>query len=648
MKRTSFFILFLIIGCWAQAQDVKQWIADAPDASAYPNAATLTLFDSTTVDMEDSGLSRYYTHKLIKVLTRDGAKQQRVQVVGYDPLSAYVEIRLIKVYKTDGSEHIISSPVLDYAAPARMIYWGAREKMQEVGRLEIGDVVEIKTFKKGFTYALLQGDDERYIPPMRGHFYDIVPFWSTQPIMQKVYSLRLPAHKQLQYKVYNGKMEVDSSKDKDFQYFTFVKNDIMPAKSEPQMVSQNNVQLKLLLSTSPDWEAKSRWFCGVNEDYDAFTPTPEVQAFVNKLLLPATTEEDSISILTHWVADNMRYSGISMGKGEGFTLHNAKMNFTDRCGVCKDKASLLISMLRAAGFESYAAMTMAGERIEDIPADQFNHSVTVVKRHSGEWQVLDPTWVPGVRELWSSAEQQQGYLMGLPQGADLKYTPVSAPENHYVRLTGVSELHADGTLKGHFTITAEGQSDASVRGVFRYYKRSLWKQSLEKELLKIHPAAKLIDVVHTDNDKYLEAPVSITYTYEIPEYAFVSDNEIIFTPVLAQEVFKRAMSHLYANTAAESKTYGFKDRCSRLVEVSETVKLPEYKSVVSMPQVEPVQAPHVSFEAAYKLKGNTLQWNEYIKLGKRVYDAQDWPSYRQAVVNQKYMASHPIIISLNK
>ena len=40
-----------------------------------------------------------------------------------------------------------------------------------------------------------------------------------------------------------------------------------------------------------------------------------------------------------------------MGKGEGFTLHNLKMNYTDRCGVCKDIAGTLIAFLRMAGFE---------------------------------------------------------------------------------------------------------------------------------------------------------------------------------------------------------------------------------------------------------------------------------------------------------
>lgn len=42
------------------------------------------------------------------------------------------------------------------------------------------------------------------------------------------------------------------------------------------------------------------------------------------------------------------------------------MNYTDRCGVCKDIAGTLISFLRMAGFEAYPAMTMAGSRVESI------------------------------------------------------------------------------------------------------------------------------------------------------------------------------------------------------------------------------------------------------------------------------------------
>lgn len=647
MKKIFTLLSLLCFVFALNAQNYQELIAKAGDSKTFPNSDVVVIFDSTSVQMQPTGLSYYQMHQLTKILTAEGAKHHNVIKVGYDPLSAYVEIQKVVIYKANGEQIVLKNPVLDYAAPARAIYWGAREKMMEVGRLEPGDALEVVSFKKGYTYALLQSsdDEDKYIPPMRGHFYDIVRFWSNEPVLEKTYVLSTPDDKHLQYEVFYGEL-TSSVKYKDGQaIYTFSKTNIEPAKSESRMVSKNNVNTKLLMSTSPDWYAKGKWFYTVNEDYDAFTPTDEVQAFVNNLLVNAKDELDSISILTHWVADNMRYSGISMGKGEGYTLHNSETNFRDRCGVCKDKASLLISFLRAAGFKSYAAMTMAGERIDDIPADQFNHSVTVVKRRNGEYQLLDPTWVPGVRELWSSAEQQQGYLMGLPEGADLKYTPISPPENHYVKINGKSKLDKEGTLKGRFTITAEGQSDAAVRGIFRYGVRTEWGKNLEKELLKLHPNARLTKVTHTDNDKYLEQAVKITYEYEIPHYALVTENEILFTPPMASGVFKRAMSHLYFDTSQKERTFGFRDRCSRLVEISEEVQLPKYAKALTLPSAEKVNDDDVSFNGGYELNGKKLHFNETIRLGKRVYEAKDWPAFRQAVINQNYFADQKIILN---
>ena len=221
----------------------------------------------------------------------------------------------------------------DYAAPARAIYWGARQIMLEVGRLQPGDIVEYEIAKKGFTYALLTaGDDERFIPPMRG---------------------------ELQFQFYQGECTSSMRYEVGRKVYTFASDDILPFAKEPNMVDLFDAAPKLMMSSTPRWEDKSLWFNKVNEDYGSFTAIPEAQKKVDELIKGKKTEMEKIAVLTHWVADNIRYSGISMGKGEGFTLHNLKMNYTDRCGVCKDIAGTLIAFLRMAGFEAYPAMTMA-------------------------------------------------------------------------------------------------------------------------------------------------------------------------------------------------------------------------------------------------------------------------------------------------
>ena len=272
MKRTFIFLSMLSMLGMAYSQTVTEQLkAVRPDN--YKGYNQVTVFDSTKVLMEESGLSYVNNHQLIKILNFQGAKNNSVFKIDYDPQSAYVEIEKVVVHRRDGSSKVLTNKVCDYVAPARMIYWGASQKMVEIGNLMPGDAIEVWTFRKGFTYALL-ADDSKYIPPMRGHFYDIVPFWANQPVKEKVYSVNVLKNKNLQYNVYNGELSSNVSYNGDRVVYTFSKKDIMPIKREPSMVANNDVETKLLLSTSPNWEAKSMWFYGVNEDYGSFQSTP--------------------------------------------------------------------------------------------------------------------------------------------------------------------------------------------------------------------------------------------------------------------------------------------------------------------------------------------------------------------------------------
>jgi hypothetical protein len=653
--RKVFFILLLLVNtgiCLGVNSPMQDLIKNSGDSKIYPNDNLLVIFDSTIVDVKETGLSYVATHTLTKILNYKGALDLSVVKTGYDPLSAYAEIRKVIIYRNDGTiQEQDMKNVMDYPAPARAIYWGAREKMLEVGRLNPGDAVEVVQFRKGFTYALLMGnedDDSKYIPPMKGHFYDIVEFWSSNPVKNKSYRITLPKDKPLQYRIYNGELQSSVEFEGNSTIYTFTKKEIAPFKSESRMVAASDVATKLLLSTAPDWYSKSRWFYGVNEDFGSFNVTPEIKQKTDEILKGSTTELDSITRLTHWVADEIRYSGISMGCGEGYTLHKGSMTFSDRCGVCKDKAGMLITMLRAAGFESYPAMTMAGSRIDVIPADQFNHSVTIVKLKDKKYHLLDPTWVPFVRELWSSAEQQQQYLMGVPEGADLVTTPLSPPENHYLKISINSALSANGTLTGKLVLTAEGQTDASTRSLFRTTSRSQWYQVVEKEVLKISPLAEVTNVEYGDPINYMTGPIEIKITFNIPGYADISGDRMMITPISAVGIFKNLQPHLYFETSLKERKFAFRDRCSREVEMNESIQLPPKADILYLPQGKKENGAVCAFEDKYKTEGATLTLNIKSSFGKRVYDEQDWPEFRNAVNAQNSLAEEAVILRISR
>jgi hypothetical protein len=641
-KMMGLILLLMLISFPGLSQDdLPKILAAAGSVKDFPNVPYLVVFDRTAVRVEESGLSHVDKEMLYKVLNADGAKTLQSLTFGYDPLSAYVEVKAMKVLRAAGTvETVPLDTIRDYPAPARAIYWGAREIIIPAGRLEPGDGVWVKTYQKGFTYALLgSGTDERYVPPMKGHYYDIVPFYADVPVLLKNYQITLPLTKKLQFEMYNGQARhYVHLRDDQALYFWEVK-DILPFKGEADMVDLSDVAPKLLLSTSPDWQAKSLWFYKVNEDYGSFEFDKEIKDKADEIVRGAKTDWEKIARLTHWVAEEIRYSGISMGEGEGYTLHKGAMTFRDRCGVCKDKAGMLITMLRAAGFVSYPAMTMAGSRIDRIPADQFNHSVTLVKV-DGRYHLLDPTWVPGVRELWSSAEQQQEYLMGVPEGADLQSTPLSPAEKHFIRYRFDSVIGSDGSLRGSVEVTAEGQSDSGLRRMFTRYPIPLWPNELQKEFFRLHPDARISNLVFPDPYD-LSKPMRIRFQIRIPGYLKKGAGSAWVRPLSACLPFQNVLAFLRLDTGLTERKYPFRLRSSQQVEVSENMRIEGFSQPLQPPALQQVSGSGADFSGQAGSRGNSLSLQAKLVLKKRICQPEDWDSVRRSVLEFKKIMETP-------
>lgn len=666
---TAVAIMPLFTGAQAMAKSTAQTDVE----QAFSNAEAVMLLDSTYVNVSGSGSGTFYIVKKEVIQSASAGLARHCVVYDYDPLTAFAQFKYARICKADGSvKEVDVRAAKDYVAPARSIYWGARQIMLELGPIDKGDTIEYEIEKKGFTYALLadnptgfstfgggantlkvgtgaiggrthsyssvsatplaDADEERFTPPMRGQFYDIVPMWVDEPTRRKVYQVELPDTCKLQYHLYqyNGAKEEVKSTANGRQTLRIALANQVPFRKETSMVDLFDVAPKLMLSTTKDWKAKSLWFNHVNENYGSFRTTPEAKKLVKEILKGKKTEMEKIAALTHWVADNIRYVGLTMGKGEGYTLHSLNMDLTDRGGVCKDIAGTLIGLLRTAGFQAWPAMTMAGSRVEQIPADHFNHCVCVVKLKNGTLMPMDPTWVPFCRELWSSAEQQQNYLPGIPEGSDLKETPLSPPENHYIRLIARDTLQADGTLVGIATVQAEGQSDASVRSVFTRGWQSNWQQSMEGEMLKVSPQAQILDVDYGSDPKdYQRAPIKITFRFRIPNYAVGGSEGMLFKPLTMNNFYTHILSFLNVGGNNSTRQYAFRDRCSRQVVVDETMLLPAGMKMQTDPINEDINHAPATLKASLAQSGQTLKLTANAKFFKRVYDAADWQGFKE-------------------
>ncbi len=649
----------LVLGVCIVAGAAQEWDVPAEElarkvagvaAEAYPGADVVTVFDRREVAVEDSGLARTVEHTFAKALTPAGARELAVAEFSFDPLSADVAVVRCRVVSASGLvREIDPASALDVPDPQSMIYWGSRHLLLSVGRIAPGEAVEVVTRRVGFTYALLAdaqgGDESRFVPPMRGHFYDIVPFWSSRPVLEQRYRVAIAPAKQLQYQFYNGSAEVADRIENDLRVVTFTVRDAKPLPSETGQAAWSDVAPKLLLTTARDWRAKSLWFHAVQEEAGCFTVTPELKQVADAVTAGLTRDEDKVAALNHWAAENIRYIGLHMGKGEGYTLHPASMTIRDRGGVCKDKAGILVALLRAAGLESYPAMTMAGERIERLAADQFNHCVTVWRKPDKTTVLLDPTWIPGVREMWSSREQQQEVLMGLPEGADLLTTPLSPPENHPLRVTITSKLLADGTLEGSLKLASEGQADSGIRRAYRGRVRHEWPVVDRQWVAALDPRAEVAGVVRTDPD-LIEEAFALALTFRIPGYARrLDDGALVLTPLAARHPIGEALhaEEIYYSTQPATRRYTAIVGCTKLLVLAERMELPAGATVENLPAAVKLEG-NGSLDAKWTLEGGALLVEETLAFKSRRVEPAQWPELRAALEAFRKLAATPLLV----
>jgi len=643
------FLCVLLFSVMQAQRNYSKLLKESDGNKLYKNVPYIVIYEETGVKMMNSGLNHVNKESLYKIITKQGAKRLQSIILDYDPMSAFVEFKMAQIIKKDGE--IINIPlnaVKDYPAPARAIYWGARQKILPIGRLEPGDGLLIKSYMKGFTYALLLNDEKsednsKYIPPMKGHFYDIVPFYSNYHVLRKTYKLSLPVNKKLQFEFYNGEARHYSRNHGNRLEYFWEKKNIKPIKREKNMVNLSDIAPKLLISTSPDWKTKSLWFYNVNETYGSFEYDDEIMKKVKDITKNCKNDWDKISALTHWVADEVRYSGISMGEGEGFTLHKGTMTFRDRCGVCKDKAGMLITMLRAAGFKSYPAMTMAGSRIDKIPADQFNHCVTLVKVNN-KYHLLDPTWVPGVRELWSSAEQQQEYLMGIPEGADLKTTPLSAPQKHYLKYNINSSLDNNGTLSGKITVSAEGQTDSGFRRIFKRGLKNDWAKNINMLFYMYNPAMSVKDIRYT-NPYDISKAFKVSFSFTIKNYVDKGLKNIYIKPVSSNLPFSMLFSFGRIDMSLSKRKYPFRTRCSQLISVVENLYIPSGLKLKDKITLKAFHGTVAEFKGKIEQRGKKITIRKELKLKKRIYQPENWSSFKKSVNEFKKPENGILILS---
>jgi hypothetical protein len=372
---------------------------------------------------------------------------------------------------------------------------------------------------------------------------DVWDFQREVPVRETHFSLQLPAgwaykanwlnHPELKPTEAGGQLQWSLS-------------DIGAIQREPEMPPSDGVSGQMVISYFPqggtsgkaftNWQEMGSWYAGFVENRrDA---SPEIKQQVAALTASRATTVQKMQALAQFVQHNIRYVAIELGIG-GWQPHPAAEIFSKRYGDCKDKATLMSSMLSQIGVDSYYVVINdeRGSVTSQTPAYAFafNHMVLAVKLPAG---VSDPSLVatvehPGLGTLLyfdptselTPFGQIPGYLQanyGLlvaPKGGELVELPEEAPAMNSIARTGKFTLDAAGMLKGQVSEMRLGDRARGERMLLHSATNGKERIKPIEDLLSGSLSVYQITKASLINLDYTDRPFGFEYSFDAPNYA---------------------------------------------------------------------------------------------------------------------------------
>src|SRR5258706_5729117 len=229
----------------------------------------------------------------------------------------------------------------------------------------------------------------------------------------------------------------------------------------------------------------------------------DLKKFTHDAIGNATERRDVIARALAAVEKNVRYAGVEVGESS-IVPRPPLTVLGNKYGDCKDKATLLVSMLRVAGISAHVALLRAGEDFDvhpDLPGmGRFNHAIVRVDatgKDPAMW--VDPT--DDFAHAGDLPSQDQGRLALIAAGdtSSLTKTPETPSTANKYAETRIYTLPEDG--KAHVTEISEtvtGSEDSFQRHYYAESDHTKYREQIETYVKSYYSAKKLEKIEATD------------------------------------------------------------------------------------------------------------------------------------------------------
>ena len=347
-------------------------------------------------------------------------------------------------------------------------------------------------------------------------------------------------------------------------------------------------------TTFPTWEAVGSWYRGL--EGDRMKPDGTIRAKVAEITAGKVTQEDKVRAVYAWVSGQIRYVGVALGVGR-YQPHAATAVLDNQYGDCKDKHTLLASMLLALGLEPDAVLVGPGIRFNrDIPSPaSFDHLITRVPVDGKEIWLDSTSEVADYRVLLAVVRDKDVLVVPQTGPATISHTPMELPFKQESTFAVAGSL--DGVLASDSTITITHHDDMEVylRAAIRQISPSQYEQGVQG-LMGTYGFGGKVSQVEIEHVSDPSSPLVIRFHYHRDHGEDWGENRVTatFGPTLLPMVDKKNLPHSPLDLGAP-----------RTDSSTLEMKLPQGWNV-ELPEAIHQHTARTECDVTYRLKGGTL------------------------------------------
>lgn len=530
------------------------------------------LVESQVVRVAGSGLVSRFVQIAVEVRSARAAREFRTHAVEHAPATQRVKIIAARVFRAGGAvENATGRASAPISEPWYRLYYDLEAELVELPPLEPGDVVE-------YRYRI---DDLDVPGAMRGTFGDLV--YAEDALPKRLWRYVLIAPRAMALEIAGPGLPGAAASEEaagETLVRRFEAERIGAAHLEDGAPGEGAGRAYLHVSAFPSARELGAWYAGLAREQAR--PDDRIREKARELARGRATAAAKVAAIYAWVVSATRYVGLEFGV-HGHKPYRAAQVMARGFGDCKDKATLLVALLGAAGVRAELALvrTRAKGPIAEAPAslEMFDHALAYVPE-------LD-LWLDGTAGYHGSRElpfQDQGVLaLRLAEaGPVLARTPVAPAGDSSLEEELRVSLDRDGGARAEAVLAVRGAAFAPA------YRHEFEAESLRAERFGAVAAERFpgarIESVSFEGLADPEGEVRVRYAASVPSLGALEGDRMIVAVDRGERLAGR-----YASTASRRLPLEVGQR--RIVERRATISPPPGFRAVGVPGSARIETP---------------------------------------------------------